>query len=416
MPADGSGVWTFLIADVRRYTRFSNDYSDEAAARLADRFAALCERVVGEYVGQVIELRGDEALCVFDSTRGALRGAVALQAAFKQASADDPTLPLQVGMGLDAGEAVPVRGGCRGGALNLATRLCSIAGGEKILASEGVIHLARKVEGLAFVDRGQVTLKVLKAPVRVLQIAREGDTPSDLPPLQPILVTHQTNLLDDSTPFVGREEEIAAIAGLVRDPGTRLVTLTGPGGTGKTRLALQVGTLLLYDFPDGVFFCDLSPLAGPTLVPSAIARVLEVKEQAGRNLNDTLIDALREKHLLLVLDNVEHVVDACGIVADLLDGCRNLHILVTSRIPLHLSREQEHAVPPLSLPHSEPAQDAATLSKYESAALFIQRAKAAKDSFTMTDENSPTAAEMCSRLDGLPLAIKLAAARIKLFP
>jgi predicted ATPase len=401
---------------VRGYTRFTNEHGDEAAARLADRFAALCESVVSACGGQVLELRGDEALCVFNSARDALRGSVALQTAFKHAVANDPTLPVNVGIGLDAGDAIPVRGGYRGGALNLAARLCSIAGAGEILASEGVIHLARKMDGLAFVDRGQVTLKGLESPVRVLQIARDGDIPADLPPLQPILVTHPTNLPDDSTPFVGREEEIAAIAGLVWHPHIRLVTLTGPGGTGKTRLALQVGTTLLYDFPDGVFFCDLSPLADSALVPSAIAQVLDVKEQPGRHLTDTLTDALKEKHLLLVLDNFEHVIDACSAVADFLDGCRNLRILVTSRIPLHLSREQEHAVPPLSLPDPHLSRDAATLSRCESVALFIQRAKAVKDSFSLTDQNASAVAEICSRLDGLPLAIELAAARIKLFP
>ncbi|HZU12997.1 MAG TPA: AAA family ATPase [Chloroflexota bacterium] len=382
-PAAGSSVRTFLIADVRGYTRFTNDHGDEAAARLADCFAALCEGVVGEHGGRVIELRGDEALCVFDSSRDALRGAVALQAAFMQAVADDPALPLNVGMGLDAGEAIPVRGGYRGGALNLAARLCSIAGGGEILASEGVIHLARKMDGLAFVDRGQVTLNGLTAPVRVLQIAREGDIPAGLPPLQPILVTHPTNLPDDSTLFVGREEEIAAIAGLVRDPHIRLVTLTGPGGTGKTRLALRVGNTLLYDFQDGVFFCDLASLTDASLVASTIAGVLGVKEEGGQDLTGTLTEQLKAKHLLLVLDNFEHLLDAGHLVAHLLDGCRDLHVLVTSRIPLHLSWEQEHSVPPLSLPDAHRVRDAASLSQYESVALFIQRARAAKDGFTL---------------------------------
>src|SRR5947209_1743673 len=231
---------TFLIADVRGYTRFTNERGDEAAARLADRFAALCEQEVGRHDGQVIELRGDEALAVFSSARNALRGAVALQEAFKEAAAGDRSLPLTVGMGLDAGEPIPVRGGYRGGALNLAARLCSIAGTGEILASETVIGLARRTEGLVFVDRGQVSLKGLASPVRVLQIAPEGELPDQLPPLQPILVTHPTNLPDDPTPFIGREDEIARIARLVREPKGRLVTLTGPGGTGKTRLALQV--------------------------------------------------------------------------------------------------------------------------------------------------------------------------------
>jgi class 3 adenylate cyclase len=346
---------TFLIADVRGYTRFTAEQGDERAARLADRFAELAEGVVEQHEGKVIELRGDEVLCVFPSARNALRGAVALQSAFRGAVRDDPSLPLLVGIGLDAGEPIPVRGGYRGGALNLAARLCSIAGQGEILASETVIGLARKTEGLAFVDRGEVTLKGLAAPIRVLQIAPEGELPDELPPLQPILVTHPTNLPDDSTPFIGREREIDQIARLLQDPHIRMVTLTGPGGTGKTRLALQVGNTLLYDYRDGVFFVALASMADPMLVPSAIAEVLGVKEEAGRSVLDTLVDHLGERHVLLVLDNYEHLLAASSVVSSLLDRCRELHILVTSRIPLHLAREHEHAVPPALRARAHPA-------------------------------------------------------------
>lgn len=415
-PRPVSGLLTFLIADVRGYTRFTLEHGDEAAARLATRFADLCEDTVGRHHGRVVELRGDEALAVFSSARNALRSAVALQAAFKAAREEDPALPLNVGIGLDAGEAIPVRGGYRGGALNLAARLCSIAGGGDILASEGVIHLARKTEGLVFVDRGQVTLKGLTAPVRVLQIAPEGTVPATLPPLQPILVTHPTNLPDDPTPFIGREGEIAAITALVRAPQHRLITLTGPGGTGKTRLALQVGNTLLYDFSDGVFFCDLAPLTDPALIPSSIARALGIREEPGRSLTQTLSEHLGPKHLLLVLDNFEHVLEGAGVVAGLLDSCRELHILVTSRIPLRLRREREHAVPPLTVPDPGHVPDLDSLSQYESVALFIERARAVKEGFVVSNENAPAVAEICVRLDGLPLAIEMAAARIKIFP
>jgi predicted ATPase/class 3 adenylate cyclase len=409
-------VPTFLIADVRGYTRFTLERGDEEAARLATRFADLCEETAGRHHGRVVELRGDEALAVFESARDALRASVALQAAFKEARETEPSLPLHVGIGLDAGDAVPVKGGFRGGALNLAARLCSIAGGGEILASEGVIHLARKTEGLVFIDRGQVSLKGLSTPVRVLQIAPEGAAPATLPPLQPILVTHPTNLPDDPTPFIGREREIAAIVSRLRDPHIRLVTLTGPGGTGKTRLALQVGSMLLYEFRDGVFFCDLAPLQDASLVPSAIAQALGISEQGGRSLTEALGDHLRERHLLLVLDNLEHLLDAAGLVAGLLDTCRELHVLVTSRIPLRIRREHEHAVPPLAVPDAGRLPDLESLSQYESVALFIERARAVKDSFTVTNENAPAVAEICARLDGLPLALELAAARIKLFP
>ena len=231
-----STLLTFLIADVRGYTRYTVEHGDDAAARLALRFAEQCEQVVSEHQGEVIELRGDEALAVFASARNALRAAIALQGVFSEATQQDPSMPLNVGMGLDAGEAIPVKGGYRGGALNLAARLCSVAGPGEVFCSETVIGLARKTEGISFVDRGEVTLKGLSSPVRVIQIASQGELPDEAPPLQPILVTHPTNLPDDATPFIGRERGDHEIAGLLRHPQVRMVTLTGPGGTGKTRL------------------------------------------------------------------------------------------------------------------------------------------------------------------------------------
>src|SRR5947209_4102145 len=228
-----SALLTFLIADVRGYTRFTVEQGDEAAAQLASRFADLCEHTINEHHGRVIELRGDEALCVFSSARDALRGAVALQQSFRESVQLDPSLPLTVGMGLDAGDAIPVRGGYRGGALNLAARLCSIAGGGEILASETVIGLARKTPGLAYVGRGRVTLKGLPAPVGVLQVAPEGELPAELPPLQPILVTRPTNLPDDSTPSIGRGGKIGDAAALFQNPVVGLLPLTEPAGTGK---------------------------------------------------------------------------------------------------------------------------------------------------------------------------------------
>jgi predicted ATPase/class 3 adenylate cyclase len=408
---------TFLIADIRGYTRFTAECGDEAAARLASRFAELCEEVVGAHRGEVIELRGDEALCVFTSARDALRAAVALRAVFRDTTERDPSLPLTAGMGLDAGDTVPVGDGYRGGALNLAARLCTIAGPSEILASQTVIGLARKTEGIRFIDRGEVTLKGLAAPVGVIQVAPEGELGESLPPLQAVLSAHPTNLPDEPTPFIGREAEIGRIVAMLGDPHIRLLTLTVPPGTGKTRLALQVGGALLHDFRDGVFFCDLAPLSDPALVPQAIAGVLGVTEEPGRALLTTLTAHLREKHLLLVLDNFEHLLDACDVVSALLTEGRTLTILVTSRIPLHLSREHEYPVTPLLAPDAAHlSATPAELSQYEAVALFLERAGAVRPDFQLTSENAPAVAELCFHLDGLPLAIELAAARTKLFP
>src|SRR5918911_3014531 len=220
-----SALRTFLIADVRGYTRFTAEQGDEAAARLASRFATLMREGVDAHGGQVLELRGDEALAVFGSARQALRAAVAVQASFADATAANPVLPLAVGMGLDAGEAVPVEGGYRGGALNLAARLCSLAGPGEVFASAEVVHLARVVEGLRYVERGQVQLKGLAAPVRVLHVLPEGAVPATLPPLV-AAVAQPSTLPAAPTPFIGREREVAAVRERLLEPETRLLTLT----------------------------------------------------------------------------------------------------------------------------------------------------------------------------------------------
>lgn len=408
-------VRTFLIADVRGYTRFTLERGDEEAARLAEVFARVTREVVAAHGGEVTELRGDEALAVFTSARSALRATVALSRRYSEQTNEDPFLPLTVGIGLDAGEAIPVEGGFRGGALNLAARLCSLAGGGDVLCSETVVGLARKTEGIAFRDRGEVTLKGFVTPVRVIQIVPDSAPPGDYPPLQPILATLSDNLPDEPTPFIGRVQEIATVAALMREPQLRLVTLTGPGGAGKTRLALRVGALLRENFRDGVFFVDLSSLDDPALLPAALAGVLGVGMAPGVPAVESLMDALEERDLLLILDNFEHLLGAAPVIAHLLDHCRRVRALVTSRVRLHLSREHEHEVPPLSVPDPKDVLDVQQLAQYEAVALFVERARAVRDSFTVTTENGPAIAEICYRLDGLPLAIELAAARLRLF-
>lgn len=224
------------------------------------------------------------------------------------------------------------------------------------------------------------------------------------------------NLPDEPTSFIGRGREIDQVTTLLRDPQIRLVTLTGPGGTGKTRLALRIGDALLPAFPHGVFLVDLASLSDPALVAPSIAAALGIQEQAGVEPLAQLTGALSEKRLLLILDNYEHLLEAAPIVSALLDRCRQLRVLVTSRIPLHLTREHEYPVRPLAVPDPHQLPDHVRLSQYEAVALFIDRALAVLPDFTVTNDNAAAVAEMCVQLDGLPLAIELAAARIKLFP
>ncbi len=224
------------------------------------------------------------------------------------------------------------------------------------------------------------------------------------------------NLPAQLTPLIGREQEIAAACTFLRRSGVRLLTLTGTGGVGKTRLALQVATQLLDDFADGVSFVSLAPISDPDLVIPTIAQALDLKESGARPLPDLLTAFLRDKQLLLLLDNFEQVVQAAPHLTDLLACCPDLKLLVTSRAVLHVQGEHEFPVPPLALPDLNQLPEDTSLSRYAAVMLFIQRAQATRPDFQLTTANARSIAEICVRLDGLPLAIELAAARIKLFP
>jgi predicted ATPase/DNA-binding CsgD family transcriptional regulator len=216
------------------------------------------------------------------------------------------------------------------------------------------------------------------------------------------------------TSLIGRDRERAAVGSQLRRAEVRLLTLTGAGGVGKTRLALAVAEDLLATFEDGVFFVDLAPIVDPALVASVIAGAVEVNETARKPLVASLADHLRARSVLLVLDNFEQVLAAAPLLAELLAACPALKALVTSRAALHLSGEHEFPVPPLELPDPKHPPDAEALSQYEAVTLFIQRARAAKPDFQITNASAAAVAELCARLDGLPLAIELAAARVKL--
>ncbi len=260
-------------------------------------------------------------------------------------------------------------------------------------------------------DLGEHRLRDLARPERVFQLLAPGLT-SDFPPLTS-LDARPNNLPLAATSFVGRQREIADLGALLGS--VRLLTLTGPGGTGKTRLALQLAADQLPHFPDGAFFIDLAPLQQPDLVVNAAAVALGLREDPGRPLLDTLLDALRTRKLLLVLDNCEHVLDAAARLADaIVRSAPDVRLLATSREPLGIPGEVAWPVPPLALPDPRHAT-ADALRDVEAVRLFVDRAVAARPDFAVTNANAAAVAELCTRLDGIPLALELAAARVRAF-
>jgi predicted ATPase len=293
-----------------------------------------------------------------------------------------------------------------------AARIAASGHGGQVLLSKATSELlgADGVPvGVELQDLGEHRLKDLAQTERIFQLAIDGLL-SEFPPIRTLETP--TNLPVQRTSFIGREREVGRITELLRGPG--LLTLTGAGGSGKTRLALRAAGELLDAYPDGVFLVELAPVTDPLLVPSAIAAAVGVRVEGPRSMVDALREHLRLRETLLIIDNFEQVLDAAPVVADLLESAPRLRILVTSREPLHVAGEQELAVPPLQLPEAQGHPDPEALSRYESVALFVHRAQAVDPGFGLSEENSAAVAQMCLRLEGLPLAIELAASRVKL--
>jgi non-specific serine/threonine protein kinase len=274
--------------------------------------------------------------------------------------------------------------------------------------------LEKRLEFEIELERASAPNKKTAAKTHIFKGVVNVETTSLPPsPTLPSLPPLPNNLPENAEPLIGREKEIAEIKDLLQQTNVRLVTLTGIGGAGKTRLAQSVARDLLRDFPDGVFFVELAAVTSPELVASAVAQPLGVKEAGGKSILEILKDYLSDKKILLVIDNFEQVIDAAPQIGDLLAESR-LKILITSRTLLRLSAEREFVVPPLAVPAEISEVPIETLAGYDAIKLFVQRGQKAKPAFVLTEENAASVAEICTRLDGLPLAIELAAARVKI--
>jgi predicted ATPase len=360
--------------------------------------------------GVEIRTEGDSFFVVFPSAAEALRAAVTVQR--ELAAPERPRgVPLRVRMGLHTGEGVLGGDDYLGIDVNKAARIAAAAQGGQVLISSATRALVEQTlaDGVTLRDLGEHRLKDLLRPERLSDLVIDG-IPSDFPPPRTLEVP--TNLPAELTSFVGREPELQALSELLGR--VRLVTLTGPGGAGKTRLALRAAAELRDRFPDGVFLVELTAIDDPSLVPAAIAAVLGVQQEGlfPRPVMDILRSNLRDRNLLLVLDNFEHVLDAASVVADLLASASGLRVLATSRSVLHVSGENALPVPPLSLTGRAGAAGDERFSGSEAAGLFAERAAAVDPSFELTEDNEAAVTDVCARLDGLPLAIELAASRI----
>jgi predicted ATPase/class 3 adenylate cyclase len=405
-----TGTVTFLFTDIEGSTRLLQELGDRYEA-VETEHARILRQAISQGGGTEIRTEGDSFFAVFTSPSGALRSAVTVQRALSSRPWPNG-LVLRVRMGMHTGEGKTGGSGSAadyvGIDVNRAARIAAAAHGGQVLLSDATRGLVDQSlpDGVTVRDLGEHRLKDIEHPQRLYDLVIDG-LPADFPPIRTLDVP--TNLPAERTSFIGREREVEDVTGLLDE--ARLVTLTGPGGTGKTRLALRVASARVGRHRDGVFLVDLSALTEPGLVPSAIATALRVREESGRALLDTLTDYLRDRELLFLLDNFEQVAYAGPDIARLLDAAPALTVLVTSRVPLRLSGEREYHVSPLALP--DRGQDLEALSRCESVVLFAERAGAIRPSFTLTEENADTVAEIAERLDGLPLAIELAASRLK---
>lgn len=407
----GAGTSTFLFTDIEGSTRLIQALGDRYLA-LLERHRELLAAAIEGAGGRIFGSEGDALFSAFATAGSAVAAGAAAQRALSAESWPEG-IQLRVRMGIHSGEAVLTGGDYVGLALHQVARITSAGHGGQVLVSEATRRLLPSVPvGLELRDLGERRLKDLTSPERLYQLVGEG-LPDGFPPLR-TLDARANNLPVQLTSFVGREEFLAAQAALT---GTRLLTLTGPGGTGKTRLALQLAAEASDDFRDGVFFVGLDSVDEPELVPSAIATALGLTASGATGPLEAVTELLREKQLLLVLDNFEQVVDAAPDVARLLREARDIKIIVTTRIALRVSGEQEFPVPPLGLPpESTQSLSAEEAAQHEAVRLFVERAMAVQPSFVMTDESAPLIVDIVRRLDGLPLAIELAAARTRVLP
>jgi predicted ATPase/class 3 adenylate cyclase len=410
VPSLPTGTITFLFTDIEGSTLLLERVGDRQYADLQRDHQRLLRAAFAQGGGHEIDTQGDAFFVAFRSARDAVATAVEAQLTIN-AHAWPQGVAVRVRMGLHTGTPTIAGRHYVGLDVHRASRICSAGHGGQILLS---LETGRLIEndsppGVTLKDHGSHRLKDLQQPEKLFQVLHP-ELPNQFPALKS-LDAFPNNLPRQLTGFIGREREMAEVKRLLTT--TCLLTLTGTGGSGKTRLALQVAADVLEGYRDGVWLAELAALSNPALVPQTVAAALGVREVPGQPMLETLLHYLQRKKLLLVLDNCEHLVAACAQLAgELLRTCPNLRILATSREALNIQGEIAWPVPSLSLPDRRQIPSLEHLAQFEAVRLFVERAAAAKPTFALTPENVAPVAAVVQRLDGIPLAIELAAARV----
>jgi predicted ATPase/class 3 adenylate cyclase len=412
--APPSGTVTFLFTDIEGSTKLAQQFPESMPALLA-RHNEILSGVIEGHHGFVFQVVGDAYCAAFQSPSDALNAALEAQRLLHNEAWSPASVKVRMGVHTGAAELeihskeINYSGYAT---LALTQRIMSAGHGGQILLSQAVEKLTREElpAQARLIDMGERRLKDVMQPVHLYQLT-VPDLPSEFAPLNTLL-TFNHNLPTQLTSFIGREKEMDEVRELLSLH--RIVTLTGSGGAGKSRLSLQVGMKSLHQFSDGVWLAELAPVTDPALLPQTLFSIFKLREDSHRSALEVLIDYLRAKTLLLVLDNCEHLIVACAQLSEsLLHACPNLRILASSREALGIDGEAAYRVPSLNTPDPAHLPSLDQLEKVDSMRLFIERAATAKPGFTLTEDNASFLAQICSRLDGIPLALELAASRVK---
>ena len=403
-----TGTVTFLFTDIEGSTRLLSALGDAYPPLLAAH-ADILRGAIGTHAGTEVNTEGDSFFAVFPSAPDAVAAAVEAQRGLADAAWPDGAT-VRVRMGLHSGEGRLGGDDYVGLDVHRAARIAGVGHGGQVILSDATRALVAQglPDGVGLRDLGEHRLKDLAQSIRIFQLDIDG-LAAEFPALRS-LDARPTNLPNELTRFIGRERELVRLRELIG--GHRLVTLTGPGGTGKTRLALEVAGELLAEFSDGAFFVDLAPIADPGLVALTVAQALGLRVDPGGDARNAAQAHLRDRELLLIVDNFEQVLEGAGTIEELLSAAPRLRVLVTSRMALHIYGEQEHEILPFELPDPNWAPE--EFYRNAAASLFIDRARSAKPEFVLTGADVQAVAGITARLDGLPLAIELAASQVRI--